>query len=240
MNNGVTIEQAQADKSLEAVFVEENMGLVNAAIKKLGSIWKEDYVQEGCIGLIKAIRKFDPQYGTQFSTFAMYHITGQIQKYKRDFEIDGVVGIHISRTIKDIYYIIKKHENKTDEEIAKQYNCKLDNVKMARLYADNICASLDKHLYDADSSNKKIEMYEVIADNSDVENYIIEKIVYKQLLEHLSKRLSEKDFRILCLRLQGLSQPKIAQKVGVSQAQVSRILRKTAEIIQEYARQEVV
>lgn len=94
------------------------MGLVNAAIKKLGSIWKEDYVQEGCIGLIKAIRKFKPEYGTQFSTFAMYHITGQIQKYKRDFEIDGVVGIHISRTIKDIYYIIKKHENKTDEEIA--------------------------------------------------------------------------------------------------------------------------
>ena len=93
----------KGDKAARDKLVEENMRLVYSIAKRyLGCGYEmEDLSQIGCIGLIKAIDKFDTSYNVQFSTYAVPVIAGEIKRFLRD---DG--PIKMSRSIKDNLYKI--------------------------------------------------------------------------------------------------------------------------------------
>ena len=88
----------EGDKQAESIMVENNMGLVYSIVKRFMNrgYESEDLAQIGAIGLIKAVKKFNPEFNVQFSTYAVPMITGEIKRFLRD---DG--AIKISRSLKE-------------------------------------------------------------------------------------------------------------------------------------------
>ena len=89
----------EGDKAAREQLVRENMGLVYAAVQRFAGrrrCEKEDLIQIGSIGLLKAIDKFDLSYEVRFSTYAVPMIAGEIKRFLRD---DGI--IKVSRSIKE-------------------------------------------------------------------------------------------------------------------------------------------
>ena len=99
------IEIAHAgDKKARDRLVEDNIGLVWSVVKRFSGrgIDMEDLFQIGCIGLLKAIDKFDTGFNVRFSTYAVPMISGELKRFLRD---DGMVKV--SRTLKENYWKIK-------------------------------------------------------------------------------------------------------------------------------------
>ena len=94
------IEKAKTgDKQAQSLLVEKNIGLVWSMVKRFQNrgYETEDIFQIGCIGLIKAINKFDMNFDVKFSTYAVPMIIGEIKRFIRD---DGI--IKVSRSLKEI------------------------------------------------------------------------------------------------------------------------------------------
>ena len=93
------IKKSQSgDETARELLLEENSGLVWAVVRRfLGrGVETDDLYQLGCLGFLKAVDGFDPEFGTQFSTYAVPKIAGEIRRFLRD---DGAVKV--SRGIKE-------------------------------------------------------------------------------------------------------------------------------------------
>jgi RNA polymerase sporulation-specific sigma factor len=221
----VTIEEAQANSELMDTFINENMGLVGKAIKNLHlPQYTEDYVQEGAIGLIKAAKRFDPGFGTAFSTYAIPMIEGEIRRYMRDYEVTSITGAKVSRPIKDIYYKSIRLEHLTDEEICKELSITLLELNEAR-QAMGYCNSLDADVNLNDKGDTPVTFHDVLTSGCDIEEDVVENILKVDIIDCLFQHLSDKHAEILELHLQGKVQQEIQKEVGLCQAQVSRILK---------------
>jgi len=234
----VRIEEAQKDKSLMDIFIQENMGLVRIAIKKLGlNPFDEDYLQEGCIGLIKAVKRYDPERGVEFSTYAMHIIQGHLQRYRRDYESTNLTGVKVSRGIKDIFFSSKTLSDKgmSDEEICKQLGISLEKLNNAR-QAMQHCASLDAEFDENVKGEEGRSLHDIIPSDSGFEEEAVERIFREDFLDWLFECLNEKQANILMLHLNGLNQICIAQKLGLSQVYVSRTLKKIIETGKQIAK----
>ena len=88
----------QGDEAATAQVLEENSGLIWAVVRRYfgKGVEPDDLYQLGCLGFIKAVRGFDAAYGTQFSTYAVPKIAGEIRRYLRD---NGL--IKVGRTIRE-------------------------------------------------------------------------------------------------------------------------------------------
>ena len=87
------IQAAQAgDKEACGRLVEENLGLIWSIVKRYTrkTVDNDDLYQLGCLGFLKAVQGFDTQFGTQFSTYAVPKIAGEIRRFLRD---DGMVKV---------------------------------------------------------------------------------------------------------------------------------------------------
>ena len=104
-NISLLIQAQKGDKKARDKLVELNMGLVHHIVKRFSNRGYEvqDLFQIGCIGLIKAIDKFDLSYDVQFSTYAVPMIMGEIKRFLRD---DGMVKV--SRSLKEQSVHIKQ------------------------------------------------------------------------------------------------------------------------------------
>lgn len=168
----------------------------------------DDLYQIACIGFIKAIKRFNFDYNVELSTYATEYILGEIKKYLRD---DGIVKI--SRNIKNL--------NKKINEIERKYGSDLTTSQLA-----NILCVQEKDIISALKTRKQIEsvndenFYEQIAVNQSYEDNIIEKILVLNIINHLKMR----DKTIIILRYYKLkTQSQIADLLGISQVQVSRL-----------------
>ena len=103
------VKSQQGDKAAGEMLIKENSGLIWSVAKRFvgRGTDMDDLYQLGCLGFIKAIEGFDTNYGTQFSTYAVPKITGEIRRYLRD---DG--AIKVSRTIKERAATIKSARTK--------------------------------------------------------------------------------------------------------------------------------
>jgi RNA polymerase sporulation-specific sigma factor len=216
----VKIEEAQANKKLMDIFINENMGLVGTAIKKLHIPSTEDYVQEGAIGLIKAARRFDSSFGVTFSTYAIPMIVGELRRHMRDYG----TTVKVPRDIKSLFYKSLRLDHLTDDEICKELNITIEELNDARL-AMNACKSLDEDVHKNDSGDAPIALHDILASDCDIESDVVENMLQKDIIERLFQHLNDEHAEILHLSLLGKSQMQIKYLVGLSQAQVSRILR---------------
>ena len=240
----VLIERSQAgDKEAREVLIEENLGLVRHIVKRFleRGYDAEDLFQIGCIGLMKAIDKFDLHFDVRFSTYAVPMIQGEIKRFLRD---DGMVKV--SRTLKENGWKIKQAAQRlaylhgrdaTIQELSEETGLSREDIVLA-LDANVEVESIYKSVYQSDG-NEIYLVDQVIGDVGSVGHSVLEsgnggsavcedtekeKLLNHMLLEQLLGGLEEKERELIHLRyFQDKTQVEVAKKMGISQVQVSRM-----------------
>ena len=222
--------RAQAgDQAAMEALVEENTGLIWSVAKRfLGrGAEADDLYQLGCLGFLKAVEGFDLQFGTQFSTYAVPKIAGEIRRFLRD---DGAVKV--SRSIKEQAAAIKSARHRltgalgrepTIGEIARQTGLSPEEIAVAET------ATASTESIQRETGEEGFSLEDVLTD-TESEERMLEKIALRQALE----RLPERERRVIQLRFfHGLTQERVAKVLQVSQVQVSRIEKKAIANLRE-------
>lgn len=218
MTNLILRAKEGDSKAMDEI-INENVGLVWSVVKRFSNrgYELEDLFQIGCIGFVKAVKKFDTSFDTQLSTYAVSMIIGEIRRFLRD---DGM--IKIGRSLKEIAAKVKEiksqtqFENLTIDEIAKMLNLDKDEVLMS-LDATSLIDSLDKKIGDDIDS---ITVGERIKDNTNEYDVLLNKMTVNSLLDGLNE--NEKNV-IICRYYKDMTQESIAKLYKTSQVQISRI-----------------
>jgi RNA polymerase sporulation-specific sigma factor len=224
------IEKSQSgDQDAAQALVEENSGLIWSVAKRFMGRGTEpdDLYQLGCLGFIKAVDGFDLQYGTQFSTYAVPKIAGEIRRFLRD---DG--AIKVSRTLKEQATTIKSTRNRltnalgrepTIQEISRQTGLTPEEIALAET------ATAGTESIQRETGDEGFSLENVLTD-TESEERMVERIALKQALD----RLPEREAMVIRLRYyHSLTQERIAKVLQVSQVQVSRIEKKAIERLRE-------
>ncbi len=232
----VLIEKSHAgDKQAREVLIEKNLGLVHHIVKRFlnRGVDAEDLFQIGCIGLMKAVDKFDLAFDVKFSTYAVPMISGEIKRFLRD---DGMVKV--SRSLKENGWKITRareqfqHEHgrePTLEEIAKMTGLSTEEVVMA-MDAGAEVESIYKSVYQSDGN----EIY--LVDQIAGKNNEREKLLNHMLLKQLLSELEGEERELIRLRyFQGKTQTEVAGRLGISQVQVSRLEKRILRRLRDKA-----
>lgn len=210
------------DKSARTLLVDGNLKLVLSILKKFNKKDEnlDDLFQVGCIGLLKAIDNFDLSYGVKFSTYCVPMVLGEIKRYLRDNNT-----IRVSRSIKDIAYkvlklkdelIIQNGKEPTIEELSKLLDIDEFDVINA-LESLKPTVSLFEPIYN--DGGDTIYLFDQIEDKK-----CSEDLDFKIALNKAISNLSERDKYIIDQRFViGKTQMEIANEIGISQAQISRL-----------------
>ncbi len=222
-NEELILEAQNNSRDAMNLLVEKNSGLVWSIVKRFMNrgYEKEDLYQIGCIGLIKAIRKFDTSFNTQFSTYAVPLIMGEIRRFLRD---DGLVKV--SRSLKETagkirlaidFFFAKNGVEPTVAELSERLKISEDEIIMA-LETMHPTESLNAIVNENDKN--PIYLIDKLCADVDSSNKEFEKIVLKQLVSELKP----KEQQLITMRyFKGATQMKVADMLGISQVQVSRM-----------------
>jgi len=221
------LKMKEGDQTSREQFIRGNLRLVLSVIQRFNNRGEnvDDLFQVGCIGLIKAIDNFDLGQNVKFSTYAVPMIIGEIRRYLRDNN-----SIRVSRSLRDIAYkalqvrdrlVNKDNKEPTVSQIANELQISREDVVFA-LDAIQDPVSLFEPIYH--DGGDAIYVMDQISDNKNLDDSWLENISIKEAM----KKLSDREKLILNLRFfDGRTQMEVADEIGISQAQVSR-LEKTA------------
>jgi len=222
------------DTKAREQFIEGNLRLVLSIIQKFTNRGEnlDDLFQVGCIGLIKAIDNFDLNQNVKFSTYAVPMIIGEIRRYLRDNN-----SIRISRSLKDTAYKALKikeryvNENQKEptlEEIASELSISKEELTFA---LDSVQEPISLFEPVFQDSTDALYVVDQVSDQKNTEGIWLEQIALKDALKKLTKREKE----ILYLRFyKGKTQMEVADIIGISQAQVSRLEKSAIGHIRKY------
>ena len=211
------------DRKAQEKLIEGNLRLVLSVIQKFDKRGEcpDDLFQVGCIGLIKAIKNFDPSKQVKFSTYGVPMIAGEVRRYLRDNS-----AIRVSRSIRDTAYRVLQCKEKmtaelgkdpTLQQISKELDLPQEQVSQA---LDAVCSpvSLYDHVYSGDED--PLTIMDQVKDTKNTETSWMDHITLKNAFETLGKREQE----ILSQRFYDCkTQMEVARSMGISQAQVSRL-----------------
>ena len=209
--------------------VEENSGLIWSVARRFMGRGAEadDLYQLGCLGFLKAVEGFDFQYGTQFSTYAVPKIAGEIRRFLRD---DGAVKV--SRSIKEQAATIKSTRNRltsalgrepTVLEISRQTGFSPEEIALAET------ATAATESIQRETGEEGFSLENILTD-TESEERMVEKIALRQAIE----ALPEREKTVVKLRyFHSLTQQRVAKVMDVSQVQVSRIEKKALSMLRE-------
>ena len=217
------IARSQAgDKTAGEDLISENAGLIwSVARRFLGrGAEADDLYQLGCLGFLKAVEGFDLNFGTQFSTYAVPKISGEIRRFLRD---DGAVKV--SRGIKEQAATIKSARNllinalgrePTLQELSNQTGITPEEIA----FAETATAATESINREAGEDGFTLES---VLSNTESEDAMVEKISLRQAINGLPER----EATVIKLRyFHGLTQQRVSRVLEVSQVQVSRIEKK--------------
>lgn len=224
------ITRCQAgDMSAKEKIVTENSGLIWSIVRRFmgRGTDPEDLFQLGCLGFMKAVDGFDTQFGTQFSTYAVPKIAGEIRRFLRD---DGAVKV--SRSIKERAVQIKNAQvelstqlerQPTVAEIAAYTGLSLPEIAEA----EGATAAVESIQQTAGEDGIALED---ILSGTESEEMFLERLTLREAIERLPKR----EALVIKLRyFHGLTQERTSKVLQVSQVQVSRIEKKAIGLLRE-------
>lgn len=224
------IARAQnGDPAAKEALVTENAGLIWSVARRFQGRGAEmdDLYQLGCLGFLKAVEGFDAGFGTQFSTYAVPKIGGEIRRFLRD---DGTVKV--SRGIKEQAAQIKTARNRlanilgrepTVSEITAQTGISPEDIAIAEI-ATSATESIQR-----ETGEEGFSLEQILTD-TESEEKMLERIALNQAIS----RLSEREAMVIRLRyFHGLTQQRVAAVLEVSQVQVSRIEKKALGHLRE-------
>ena len=212
----------EGDRAASEALITENGGLIWSIARRYTGRGTEleDLYQIGCVGFLKAVEGFDLSFGTQFSTYAVPKISGEIRRFLRD---DGAVKV--SRGLKEQAAAIKTARNHLTnalgrepsiQEISRQTGLTPEEIALAET------ATAATESIQNESSDTGFSLEDVLTD-TESEERMVEKIALNQAL----MQIPEREALVIKLRFfHGLTQQRVAKILEVSQVQVSRIEKK--------------
>lgn len=229
------IQQAhEGDKSARDELVSENLGLVRAVARRFDNRGhdREELFQIGCIGLMKAIDKFDISLNLAFSTYAVPMITGEIRRFLRD---DGMVKV--SRTLKENAYKVHKAREWLSKELGREPN--LVEVSAATGLSN-------EEIVMATEANREVEsLYQPVYEKDGDELLLIdqlcgrekedftreepekEAVLNQMVIDQLLSLLNGQERKLIELRyFENKTQTEVAAELKMTQVQVSRLEKK--------------
>ncbi len=220
------IRAQKGDKEAKEQLFKDNMGLVRHVIKRYANragVEADDLFQIGAIGLVKAIEKFDIDYGVCFSTYAVPMIVGEIRRFLRD---DGI--IKISRSVKENgkrinwireAFLQKMGREPTLSELVEDSGIAVEDIITA-LEACREVESIYKTVYTSEGND--MLLVDMLGKEGESD-----EIVNRLLLEKLFSTLDEHEKNLIRLRyFENKTQMQVARDLGISQVQVSRLEKK--------------
>jgi RNA polymerase sigma-B factor len=193
----------------------------------------EDLVQVGTIGLIKAVDRFDPERGVEFSTYATPTILGEVKRHFRD----KGWAIRVPRRLQELRMAIaattgelsqRNGRSPTPSEVAERLGVGLEDV-LEGMESANAYATLSLDAGDGRSDGLG-SILETLGDTDAALDHVEIRASIRPLLD----RLPPRERRILVLRFfRQMTQSQIAQEVGISQMHVSRLLNRTLAELRE-------
>ncbi len=225
------------ETSARETLVNGNLRLVLSVIQRFNNRgeYVDDLFQVGCIGLMKSIDNFDLSQNVKFSTYAVPMIIGEIRRYLRDNN-----PIRVSRSLRDIAYKAlqvrdqimsgkKREKEPTVQEIAKVLDVPKEDVVFA-LDAIQDPVSLFEPIYN--DGGDPIFVMDQISDERNKDVNWVEEIALKEAMV----RLNDREKMILNMRFfQGKTQMEVADEIGISQAQVSRLEKAAIQQMNKHA-----
>ena len=217
------------DKEAVEKLVTENSSLIWAVARRfLGrGVETDDLYQLGCMGFLKAVDGFDLSFGTQFSTYAVPKIAGEIRRFLRD---DGAVKV--SRSIKERAAAIRSCRNQlasalgrepTIQEISRQTGFSPEDIALAET------ATASTESIQQENGEEGFSLEDVLTD-TESEDQMLEKIALRQAIPELPQR----ERSVVELRyFHCLTQQRVAKILNVSQVQVSRIEKRAIALLHE-------
>ena len=224
------------DKEARELYIKGNLRLVLSVIKRFGSSNEnaDDLFQIGCIGLMKAIDNFDTTLNVRFSTYAVPMIIGEIRRYLRDNS-----AIRVSRSLRDIAYrAIYARENYVKKNLKEPTITEI---------ASEIGIEKEEIVYALDAIQSPMSLYEPVYTDGGDTLYVMDQVSDKKnreenwvenlALQDAVARLSQREQHIIELRFfEGKTQMEVAEEIGISQAQVSRLEKNALKTMRNYLR----
>ena len=218
------------DRDAGEALVVGNSGLIwSIARRYFGrGVDPEDLFQLGCLGFLKAVEGFDLDFGTQFSTYAVPKIAGEIRRFLRD---DGTVKV--SRSLKERAMMIRVTRQKLTNRLGREPTLSELSVETG-LQPEEI-ATAETATGTAESIQKRSGEDGFALEDVLTEGEMEEKIVERIALREAITSLPEREQMVIKLRFfHGLTQDKTAKILGVSQVQISRIEKKALENLRKF------
>lgn len=217
----------KGDRAACGQLVEENQGLIWSLVHRYTrkGMDSEDLYQLGCLGFLKAVQGFDLDYGTQFSTYAVPKIAGEIRRFLRD---DGMIRVGRGKREQ----ALRLHKAREDlqaqlgrdpalSELAQATGMTPEEIAAADLAAAAVIS------LQAESGETGLALEMVVGSESPEEG-LVETVALRTAID----RLPERERKLILLRYyKGLTQDKTARVLGISQVQVSRLEKKCLQIL---------
>ena len=217
----------KGDRAACGQLVEENQGLIWSLVHRYArkGMDSEDLYQLGCLGFLKAVQGFDLDYGTQFSTYAVPKIAGEIRRFLRD---DGMIRVGRGKREQ----ALRLHKAREDlqaqlgrdpalSELAQATGMTQEEIAAADLAAAAVIS------LQAESGETGLALEMVVGSESPEEG-LVETVALRTAID----RLPERERKLILLRYyKGLTQDKTARVLGISQVQVSRLEKKCLQIL---------
>lgn len=202
-------------------------------ITKTYCVEKDDILQLGRMGFIKAIKAFDTSRGVKFSSFSVTAIVREIKCFLRDSSsiirptrtANELIN-KIARLEKDLGYLPSHSDiaillDDTEEKVTKA-------IKVGRTvkYLDEEVRS------HANTEEHVVTLMDILPGSEETESEIVDRVYVDSIIDLVRMKLSEKELQVLKHRIEGLNQTQTAERENMSQMRVSRIMKKVAKFLE--------
>ncbi len=200
----------------------------------------DDIVQVGYLGLIKAIERFDPDLGFEFTTFATLTVAGEIKRHFRD----KGTAIRFPRRLQELHQsVVRVNEEMKNQlgrepsvpELAERLGVRAEDVMEAiEMGPAYMPLSLDQPIGSADGQESR-----VVAEQIGTVDPELDRVEMRDLLDRAMVHLTPRERSIMAMRFyEQMSQSEIARRLGISQMHVSRLQRAALEQLRKHVPQE--
>lgn len=218
------------DKEAAGRLIEENSGLIWSVARRFfgRGTDAEDLFQLGCVGFLKAIDGYDPDFGTKFSTYAVPKISGEIRRFLRD---DGAVKV--SRSVKEQAAQIRTARQSMEQRMGREPTVGELSVELGIspediAFAETATGPAESLQRQSGEDGFTLEL--VLGDYS-AEEKMVEHVALRAAIEKLPQR----ERQVVALRYyHGMTQQSCAKVMKVSQVQISRLERRAVELLRQY------
>ena len=213
------------DREAAGAAIEENSGLIWSVARRFfgRGVDPDDLYQLGCVGFLKALQGFDAEYGTQFSTYAVPKIAGEIRRFLRD---DG--SVKVSRGLKERANKIRTAKRDLEQSLGREPTVS-ELASALEMTAEDIAAAetatMEPESLQRETGEDGFTLEAVLQATGDEES-LVERVALREAM----RVLPEKERLVLGLRYyRGMTQDAASRVLQISQVQVSRLERRAIE-----------